>query len=344
MTPDTLCVGRKNHISAGTVTAIACIQCVGAQGASEIEAQQFTISGPNSDAYNIEDGRAAINAASGNVNIGGTSASRADDAVFLSSGFVARISGAGEGIWWQEVATVETDFQSDIRCLANAPEDGVLAGGSEGNVGYLVRTDADGTTLWEERLEGTGIGRVSHIQALSDDTYLAVGEPVYRSSERGSGMVSLFTVDDTGALSTPIFYGSETLEIFLDFVPLNPDEYLLLSSASTDSEYTPNLRLRFVDGAGQLMSEKQQTDVERYPLSFIHSLGEGQAVLLRFRATEGQLDGVLRTERIQDRTAQSGTTIDCPIRGTKIAGTLALTKTRFAVATYSSYASLETSQ
>ncbi len=110
--------------------------------------------------------------------------------------YVLRLDSGGDTLWTRRYGGAGSDYGSAIR---QTPDGGFLIGGSTTSMGagnydmYLIRTDANGDTLWTRTYGGVGDEFCSDICPTADTGYLLVG----RTSSSGAGLYDLYIVKIT---------------------------------------------------------------------------------------------------------------------------------------------------
>ena len=97
------------------------------------------------------------------------------------AGLLLRTNPSGDTLWEKYFSVLDVSTFYELRSVQQTSDGGFIAGGSrykppqENNLGFVVRTDADGNSQWEDLIETPDTEAIYCIRQTSDGGYISIG-------------------------------------------------------------------------------------------------------------------------------------------------------------------------
>jgi hypothetical protein len=165
-----------------------------------------------------------------------------------SDGWLFKVDDSGSQVWSWTYGGTELDYLRGV----NTGTDGSFIAigstdsfGSQGDI-WLVKTDAQGNTLWQKRYRGQGNDFPVYAAETSDSGYMIAGTG---SSGEGSSDYWLIRTDSAGVTTWSRTYGGSQDDVLED-ARTAPDGSIVLIGRTYTSDSTTNVWLMRINAAG----------------------------------------------------------------------------------------------
>ncbi|MFC1547198.1 T9SS type A sorting domain-containing protein [Candidatus Neomarinimicrobiota bacterium] len=151
-------------------------------------------------------------------------------------GWIVRIDVNGDRLWTKTYGGPEYDFFHDVTCLSDGGF--ILAGSSpliglQNSVGWLVRIDANGDSLWTRHYDASWSDGFFAIQPTHDSGFVLVGRTkMFWQDQRTDAMLTY--IDSLGHVSRTPVYGSGGVD-YLYAIQATGDSGFVAAGVTTSS-------------------------------------------------------------------------------------------------------------
>ena len=115
------------------------------------------------------------------------------------AGLLLRTNPSGDTLWEKYFSVLDVSTYYELRSVQQTSDGGFITGGSrykppqENNLGFVVRTDADGNSQWEDLIETPDTEAIYCIRQTSDGGYISTGVfDVWGYSPDGSDLYTYY--------------------------------------------------------------------------------------------------------------------------------------------------------
>jgi hypothetical protein len=142
-----------------------------------------------------------------------------------------RIDDFGNVSWYQEYG-IETYVETG-RAIIECSSGGFAIGGSKGNDFWLIRTNTEGTQLWEMTYGGVGNDYCYSLQETNDGGFVLVGN--YREASELNTNAWILRTNSTGGSIWNVTYGNDGAERCYDIIQGSTGNYVVVGETETFS-------------------------------------------------------------------------------------------------------------